>query len=124
MARKEQIAHPNSVNMIAATTMFTGEFKTDSDIKFDGKLDGTLITKNKLVVGETGQIKGEIRCKSAVISGKIEGNIFVEDIITLQASCKIDGEITTKKIAIEPGAIFNGNCKMGKDLKMNKTIEK
>jgi cytoskeletal protein CcmA (bactofilin family) len=116
MSKKEAIANPNSVNRIVSTTSITGEIKTDSDIKFDGKLDGKLITKNKLVIGETGEIKGEIHCKSAVISGKIEGKIFVEETITLQDTCKIVGDITTNKIAIEPGAIFNGTCTMGKTL--------
>ena len=114
MAKKEPIANPNSVNRIVESTILTGELKTDSDIKFDGKLEGKLITKNKLVIGESGEIKGEVHCKSAVISGKIEGKIFAEEIITLQASSKINGDITTNKIAIEPGAVFNGTCTMGK----------
>ena len=121
MSRKEAIVHPNSVNMIAATTKITGELETESDIKYDGKLEGKLITKGKFVLGESGEIKGEVHCKSAVISGKIEGKIFVEDIITLQTSSNIQGDITTTKIAIEPGAIFNGTCTMGK---IQKNLEK
>lgn len=117
MSKKETIANPNSVNRIVSSTSITGEIKTDSDIKFDGKLEGKLITKSKLVIGESGEIKGEIHCKSAVISGKIEGKIFVEEIITLQETCKIIGDITTNRIAIEPGAVFNGTCTMSKTQK-------
>jgi cytoskeletal protein CcmA (bactofilin family) len=114
MAKVEQKINPNTVNMVANTTEFNGDLVTDSDIKFDGKLEGKLITKNKLVLGKEGKIKGEVRCKSAVISGQIEGKIFVEEIIKLEASAQIDGELTTSKLAIEPGAIFNGTCIMTK----------
>ena len=40
----------------------------------------------------------------------------------LLKTAKLQGEISTNKLAIEPGAIFSGNCKMGavlKDLSSN-----
>jgi len=125
MGKKEPIVHPNSVNMIASSTAFTGDLKTDTDIKFDGTFDGKLVTKGKLVLGESGQIKGEVYCKTAFISGKIDGRVFVDEIITLHSSSRIDGDITTSKIAIEPGAIFNGICKMtNEQTKTNRIEEK
>ncbi len=112
MAKNEINVHPNSVNMVANSTKFIGDLVTESDIKFDGQLEGKLETKNKLVLGKEGKIKGEVYCKSAVISGKIEGKVFVQEIIKLEASAQLDGELTTSKLAIEPGAIFNGTCIM------------
>jgi cytoskeletal protein CcmA (bactofilin family) len=112
MSKKETVINPNSINQVASSTVIEGELVTESDIKFDGKLTGKLVTKNKLVLGESGQIKGEIYCKSAIISGKIEGKIFVEEIITLQATAYIEGELSTDKLAIEPGAVLNGTCIM------------
>ena len=115
MAKVEQKINPNSVNMVANQTEFKGDLVTETDIKFDGKLEGKLTTKSKLVLGKDGSIKGEVRCKSAVISGKIEGKVFVEEIIKLEASAEINGELTTKKLAIDPGAVFNGTCIMTKN---------
>lgn len=114
MAKKESVVNPNSVNNIANSTEFIGDLKTENDIKFDGKLEGKLVTKSKLVLGQSGLIKGEVHCKSAIISGKIEGKVFVDELITLQSTAVVEGEITIGKIAIEPGAIFNGSCIMGK----------
>ncbi len=111
---KKEIIDPNSINRLVANTEFKGDLKTDSDIKLDGRMNGTLVTKGKLVLGETGFITGDVHCKSAVISGRIEGKVFVDELIMLQSSSKIDGDMVVSKIAIEPGAVFNGNCKMGK----------
>jgi len=129
MGKKEINVHPNSVNLVANSTEFKGDLVTESDIKFDGILDGKLETKNKLVLGKDGKVKGEVHCESAVISGKIEGKIFVKDIIKLESSAQIDGELTTSKLAIEPGAIFNGTCIMTADSsnfksQKSKTVEK
>ncbi len=33
-------------------------------------------------------------------------------MLSLKASANIQGEMTTKKLSIEPGAIFTGTCKM------------
>jgi len=117
MSKKETVINPNSINQIENSTTIDGELITESDIKFNGKLTGKLITKNKLVLGESGQIKGEVYCKSAIISGRIEGKVIVEEIITLQSTAYIEGELTTDKLAIEPGAVLNGTCIM-----KNKTI--
>ncbi len=121
MIKKEPVSNPNDVNFFKQTTEFKGELTTENDIKLDGKLEGKLVSKSKLVLGETGEIKGEVYCKSAYISGKIIGKIFVEDIITLNSTSKIQGDISTNKIAIEPGAVFNGICKMGEDINKENT---
>ena len=122
--KREPVINPNSVNMIVKSTEFNGDLITENDIKFDGKLEGKLVTKSKLVLGNEGLIKGEVHCKSAVISGEIEGKIFIDDLITLQSSAKINGEIKTNKIAIEPGATFNGSCLMDEMPKKPKNFEK
>ena len=123
MAKKDPVVDPNSVNMIVKSTLFKGDFTSESVIKFDGKLEGNLTTKSKLVLGIDGEIKGEIRCKNAFISGRVIGKIFVDETITLQSSAFIEGEITTSKIAIEPGAVFNGTCRMNGN-ELNNKVEK
>lgn len=100
------------INTILTGTEINGEIKSDSDIRFDGLLTGNLITKGKLVMGETGVIKGEIKCKNAIISGKIEGKITVDELLTLKASSNIEGDIIANKLAIEPGSKFTGTCNM------------
>jgi cytoskeletal protein CcmA (bactofilin family) len=113
MKNKEQtVINPNSVNMIVNSTEIKGNINTESDIKFDGKLEGILNTKSKLVLGAEGIVIGEVFCKNAVISGRIEGKITVEELLTLTSTSQIKGEVITNKIAIEPGAILNGNCTM------------
>jgi cytoskeletal protein CcmA (bactofilin family) len=66
----------------------------------------------RLVIGGTGKILGNIEADSATVAGHIKGNITVKNILELKPSAKIDGDIVTNKMVIESGAQFNGRCTM------------
>lgn len=102
----------NAINLIGNGTSIKGDITSNGDIRIDGTLTGNLITKGKVVIGASGKVKGEIQCKNADIEGNIEGKISVDELLTLKSSSLIQGDIITKKIAIEPGAKFTGNCNM------------
>ena len=104
----------NKINLIGAGTSITGEINsTNGDIRIDGALNGNLTTNGKLVVGPTGSITGDVRCKNADVFGDIQGKVFVNELLSLKASSKIKGDITTSKLSIEPGSNFTGTCNMG-----------
>jgi cytoskeletal protein CcmA (bactofilin family) len=102
----------NVINQIGVGTEITGDVSTNNDIRFDGILTGNLKTKGKVVIGETGSVKGEIFCKNSVLEGKVEGKISVTELLTLKATSSLTGDIVTRRLAIEPGAKFSGNCSM------------
>ncbi len=105
----------NVVNQIGVGTEITGDVSTNGDIRIDGNLTGNLKTKGKLVIGETGTIKGEITCKNSVVEGAVNGKISVSELLTLKATSSLKGDIITRRLAIEPGAKFTGNCNMSMD---------
>jgi cytoskeletal protein CcmA (bactofilin family) len=101
-----------SVNIIGAGTVIEGDIRSESDIRIDGTLNGSLLTKGKLVIGPSGSVEGEISCQNADISGIINGKIKVSELLVLKSSSKLTGEIVTNKLSIEPGANFSGSCSM------------
>ena len=109
-----------SVNIVGAGTKIEGDITTNGDMRIDGSLIGSINVKGKLVVGPTGSVEGEIICQNADISGLVKGKIGVSELLSLKASSKLNGDIITNKIAVEPGATFSGSCSMGgviKDIK-------
>lgn len=115
MAKETQIVNPQVINLIAQGTRITGEVASDGDIRIDGELIGNVETKSRLVIGISGKIEGEIKCKSCEIAGTHKGKIFVNELLSLKASCNVNGDINTEKLSIEPGAYFAGTCSMGND---------
>lgn len=104
---------PEKLNRIVSGTSIEGEIKTDSNIRIDGAVKGTITAKGRLVVGASGSIEGDVVCENADIEGKITGKISVNGLLSLKSTARLECDITTKKLAIEPGAVFTGNCTMG-----------
>ncbi len=102
----------NVINLIGSGTEIKGNVKSNGDIRIDGVLNGNLNTKGKLVIGESGKVKGEVFCRNSDIEGTIEGKVNVAELLTLKTSARVDGDIKTGRLAIEPGSAFTGNCIM------------
>ena len=111
----------DEINLIGSGTIVNGDVICDGDIRVDGKLNGSIKTKGKVVVGSTGLIDGDVECKNAEVSGELKAKITVTELLVLKTQAKLDGDITTNKLAIEPGASFSGSCRMGAVIKNLKT---
>ena len=101
-----------STNLITSGTVINGDITCDSDMRIDGVLSGNLTAKGKIVVGKTGDVKGEITCQNCDVEGSVNGKLTIKDLLSLRATARFLGDIITTKLAIEPGAIFTGTCKM------------
>jgi cytoskeletal protein CcmA (bactofilin family) len=86
--------------------------KSEGDVRIDGKFSGKIETKGKLIIGDSAEIHGDVICLGAEISGKMEGNVFAGDCVTLKSTCVFKGVLNVTKLCIEKGAAFNGTCKM------------
>ena len=100
-------------NRVLNGTEITGDIRSEGDFRIDGVIRGTVELKGKLVVGEKALVEGDVLCAHANISGKVKGRVVVSELLTLAASSKIEGDIQTSRLAVEPGAEFTGNCNMG-----------
>jgi cytoskeletal protein CcmA (bactofilin family) len=117
-----------SINLIGAGTVIKGDIKSNGDIRIDGTLIGSVNSKGKLVVGASGNIEGEVVCQNADFSGNIKAQVTVSELLSMKASAKLNGDVITNKLAIEPGALFSGSCSMNtppllKDQKFGNKIE-
>ena len=121
---KIQEADSSAINIIRKGTEIKGEIKCVGDIRIDGTLSGKIYSDGKIVVGQTGVIEGEISCNNADISGSINANINVKELLLLKSSANIIGDIKTGKLSVEPGANFTGACNMGGVVKGIKKDEK
>jgi cytoskeletal protein CcmA (bactofilin family) len=102
----------NQQNRITEGTSITGDISAKSGMRIDGNVQGNIKTPSKVVVGETGVIKGTLECENADIEGKFSGKMTISGTLTLRATAQVDGDVVVGKLAIEPGAAFNATCVM------------
>lgn len=111
----------NSSNNIGKGTYLHGDIETYGNIRIEGKMTGNLKCKAKVALGPASQVEGNILAQNADIEGEVKGKIEVTELLVLKATAVINGDIFTGKMVVEPGAVFNGTCKMGaviKDIKI------
>lgn len=108
-----------ALNTLVEGTVVEGQVTAKSDIRIDGMIRGNLNCDGKVIIGATGFIEGQINCANAVIQGKFEGTLNVKELLNVRESAKITGEVTTGKLIVEAGAVFNVTCKMGKQATEN-----
>ena len=96
--------------IIGASVKVEGDFKSDGDVLVQGIVNGSLKTKGNLKVEEGAKIKANVEAANASVWGEIAGNVTVKDSLQLGESAKIAGDIITKILSIEPGAVLHGHC--------------
>jgi cytoskeletal protein CcmA (bactofilin family) len=109
---KTQFESPDRLNRIVEGTKVIGDIITESNLRIDGEVTGNVSSSAKVVIGENGQIKGNLNCFEADIEGKVLGNLDIQGVLILREKANVEGEITTVKLNVEEGAIFLGTCNM------------
>ncbi|QNN42498.1 bactofilin family protein [Pedobacter roseus] len=89
----------------------TGELKGKAVIRIDGTVIGNVNVEGGIVLGEKGMIKGDIQTDSAIIYGRVNGNVKALNL-EIKKTGKVNGDIKTEAIEIEMGAQYNGKLEM------------
>lgn len=89
-----------------------GRIESSGTFRIDTTMKGTLVSDETLVLGENAAVEGQISGNNIVISGKFDGVIEARGKVELQAKAIVTGEIHTPCLLIQPGALFDGTCRM------------
>ncbi len=103
----------NSSNTIGKGTFLEGNVETYGNIRIEGKVNGNVKSKSKVALGPSSFVQGNVTAQNADLEGEVKGRIEVTELLVLKATAIIHGDVVTGKLVVEPGAVFNGTCKMG-----------
>jgi cytoskeletal protein CcmA (bactofilin family) len=92
-----------------------GELRFDAAFRVDGKLTGLVESEGDLIVGEAGEVDGELRVGQVFVSGTVRGTIKALRKVQIAPTGKVFAEIDTPALVIEDGATFEGRCAMNRD---------
>jgi cytoskeletal protein CcmA (bactofilin family) len=110
----------NSSNVIGKGTVLEGNLETYGNIRIEGRINGNIKSKSKLALGTGSHVEGNISAQNADIEGEVKGRVDISELLVLKSTAVVHSDIVTGKLVVEPGAVFNGTCKMGvsKDIKL------
>ena len=97
--------------VIGHGVQITGEIKKSDEVQIDGEADVTMKTDN-LVVGVTGNCKGDIETHNADVWGEFDGDIKASGTLTIQEQGKVSGKIEYQNLQIKLGGRISGDIKL------------
>ena len=109
--------HSNSSNIIGKGTIIEGGLETAGNLRVEGRINGDVKCKSKIVIGQTAYIDGNLMSVNVEVAGEVKGFMKVSGLLTLKASAVVHGDIVAKELVIEPGAKFDGQCRMSDNVK-------
>jgi len=97
---------------LAPSALISGNVRATS-CRVDGLVEGKVECTQDLELGKTGRLSADaIGGREITLAGQVFGDISTGGVIRLLASAKITGNIRTRRVVMEEGALFNGSCTM------------
>jgi len=89
-----------------------GEFRFEGTLRVDGSAAGQLRSlTGTLILGEAADVDSNVVVATAIIDGSLHGDIHATERVELQSHAKVFGNIESPALAIQPGAVFEGQCR-------------
>ena len=130
MSKVSNTVEPNSyngnnpnINRISNGTTVVGTIDTNGDLRIDGRVEGNIHSAGRVIIGETGFVKGDLTSKMLDVMGHFEGTIIVSETTVLKGSATVIGSLTPGKLVVEAGAKFDGTCIMTSKEAAKSTVE-
>ena len=118
----ETVVNVNDITRIANGASIKGDLSSPSDIRVDGSISGNVYSGGRIVVGETANLSGALMCSNLDLWGKMEGEIYVKDTISIKSTSVINGNLHVRKLQVEIGAQINGSCQMITEQEYDKAV--
>jgi cytoskeletal protein CcmA (bactofilin family) len=98
---------------IGSSIVIKGEVSGTEALFIDGTVEGSIhFPEHRVTVGRRSTVKANIKARDVVVMGTVKGNIQCADLLDVRAECNIQGEIVTRRIRIDDGAMLRGSVEI------------
>lgn len=101
------------VATIGPSIRVDGDLQGDEDLVVEGRVTGTVqLRSNTLTIGPQGEVKARVFAHTILVEGKVNGDLYASERISIRESAKIEGNIYAPRISLDDGARFRGAIDM------------
>lgn len=101
------------VSIVGPGMKIVGDCSSDGTIRVEGRVEGSVRAAKSVVVGKDGVVIGDIVTQDAIVAGEVNGSIQAESRVELQATCRIEGDIRSRRVKLDEGGRVDGKLHMG-----------
>jgi len=103
---------------IGHSGVIKGEVSGNEALFVDGSIEGSIpFPKHPVTVGRGSQVTADIHAQDVLVMGSVKGNIHCSDLLDIRSESWIEGEIVTKRIRIDDGAVLKGSVEIQASVK-------
>jgi len=99
---------------LGADAEVTGKLSFVSPTRIEGKLKGEVRSSDLLVVGPQAVVEASVRADTLVVLGEVRGEVLGASRVEICSGGRLFGDIETRAVVVQEGAVFEGTCRMGK----------
>ncbi len=100
------------VSVVAPGMTILGDVMCDGTVRVEGKIEGSIKATKSVVVGKDGRITGDIETQDVVVAGTVVGTVSGASRVELQETCRIEGDIRSRRVKLEEGGQIEGRLHM------------
>jgi cytoskeletal protein CcmA (bactofilin family) len=116
--KKKAIDQQVISTLISEGCVINGDIKAPNFVRIDGHITGDIWIDEGLILGAKGMVTGNIYTREMIVYGTVTGNIQAE-VLKIQSTGKINGEIKTHNLQVEMGAVYNGKISTDGNISVN-----
>lgn len=92
-----------------------GELHFEDTFRVDGHLLGKVDSEGDLIVGDRGEVDGDLTVGRLFVSGLVRGRVKAQRRIEISPGGRVLADVETPVLVLDEGCFFEGHCTMTRD---------
>ncbi|MFY0592149.1 bactofilin family protein [Roseivirga sp.] len=117
--RDQSSANPSTyITQVRQGSVISGNMKSENSIRVDGYVTGDLVSDERIIIGNHGEIGGNLSGMEITIEGYVNGDVIAKGLLHLAQTARVFGKIYAKHISVDNGAEMNGKINVGEKIEV------
>ncbi len=105
----ETVADPGPI-IVGESARFEGLVTFRGRAQVDGEIEGEIVCRGTLRLGETARVRGTIEVDELIVAGALEGEATARERIELTSTARVKGILRAPRLALADGCVVEGRC--------------
>ncbi|MFH0912465.1 MAG: polymer-forming cytoskeletal protein [Patescibacteria group bacterium] len=110
---RKDFADPDHLDtLIGKEVVAEGTLRSEGDVQINGRFTGEIESAGDVIVGEQAVVEATIKATNVYVAGEVEGTISAQDKLEILETGRVNGNVNSQALSIEPGGILKGSSEM------------
>ena len=109
MAQAKRVVGSREAAILGEGVRIRGRISGEGDLSILGSVEGDVVVRGDLTIGENAKIESErLEAQAVNIMGEVEADVNATGPVRLRPTARVRGDLKASEVSIEEGAQFAG----------------